>query len=107
MPLLKLRDLPSLIYDKGAHTTLVDLLLDQFSTFQEADWCLFNTFDELEDEILKWMASKCPILTIGPTIPPLHMDDNEYGISLFKPNAEDYMKWLDTKENSSVVYISF
>ncbi|KAL2507174.1 UDP-glycosyltransferase 74E2 [Forsythia ovata] len=107
MPLLRLRDLPSLIYDKGPYTTLLGLLVDQFSTFQEADWRLFNTFDKLEDEILKWMASKCPILTIGPTIPQLHMDDNDYGLSLFKPNAEDYMKWLDTKENSSVVYISF
>lgn len=58
-------------------------------------------------QILKWITSEGPILTIGPTIPPLHTDDIEYGLSLFKPDAEAYLKWLETKENGSVVYVSF
>lgn len=51
MPPLKLKDLPSLIYDIGAYTALFNLLIDQFSTYRDADWRLFNTFDKLEDEV--------------------------------------------------------
>lgn len=34
-------------------------------------------------------------------------DDKEYGLSLFKPNSETCMKWLDSREIGSVVYVSF
>lgn len=58
------------------------------------------------------MASQWPIKTIGPTVPSMYLDkrlqdDNDYGLSLFKPDAEACIKWLDTKEPASVVYISF
>lgn len=63
-------------------------------------------------QLVKWMTSKWPIKTIGPTIPSIFLDkrledDKDYGISLFKPNDDVCMKWLDTKPNNSVVYISF
>ena len=58
------------------------------------------------------MASQWPIITIGPTILSMHLDkqledDKDYGLNLFKPNMDTCMKWLDTKENGSVVYILF
>ena len=58
------------------------------------------------------MASQWPLITIGPTIPSMHLDkrledDKDYGLNLFKPNMDTCMKWLDTKEIGSVVYISF
>ena len=58
------------------------------------------------------MASKWPIKTIGPTIPSMYLDkrlqdDKDYGLSLFKPNAEACIKWLDAKKIGSVVYVSF
>ena len=58
------------------------------------------------------MASKWPVKPIGPTIPSMFLDkrledDKEYGISLFNPNSETCMKWLDSKEPGSVVYVSF
>jgi len=58
------------------------------------------------------MASKWPIKLIGPTIPSMFLDkrlvdDKDYGLSLFKPNSETCMKWLDSKEPGSVVYVSF
>jgi pathogen-inducible salicylic acid glucosyltransferase len=34
-------------------------------------------------------------------------DDREYGPSLFKPNLDGCMEWLDSKETGSVVYVSF
>lgn len=53
-----------------------------------------------------------PVKMIGPTIPSTFLDkrledDKDYGLSLFKPNVETCMKWLDTKKPGSVVYASF
>ena len=58
------------------------------------------------------MASQWPFKTIGPAIPSMYLDkrledDKEYGLNLFKPVMDICMKWLDTKEIGSVVYISF
>ncbi|KAK4420972.1 UDP glycosyltransferase 9 [Sesamum alatum] len=112
MPVLRLKDLPSLVYDMSSYPTLLRLLVEQFSTFEKADWRLFNTFDRLEEEILKWMANKYPIRTIGPTVPSMYTDKRllgnyDYGLSLFKPNTDSCMKWLDEKEDRSVIYVSF
>ncbi|XP_023928022.1 mogroside IE synthase-like [Quercus suber] len=63
--------------------------------------------------VVNWMASQWPIITIGPTIPSMHLDkrlkdDKDYGLNLFKPNMDTCMKWLDTKEiRSSSIYVSF
>lgn len=58
------------------------------------------------------MASQWSIKTIGPTIPSGYLDkpltnDKDYGLNLFNPNQDYYKKWLDTKENGSVIYVSF
>ncbi|KAK3011194.1 hypothetical protein RJ639_011556 [Escallonia herrerae] len=34
-------------------------------------------------------------------------DDKDYDLSLFKPDDEDCIKWLDTKATGSIVYVSF
>ncbi|KAI3470318.1 hypothetical protein Pfo_026981 [Paulownia fortunei] len=112
MPVMGLKDLPSLVYNRSSYPSLLRLLVEQFSTFEKADWRLFNTFDKLEDETLKWMANKYPIRTIGPTVPSMYIDKRlpgnyDYGLSLFKPNTDSCVKWLDTKEDHSVIYVSF
>ena len=58
------------------------------------------------------MASKWPIKTVGPTIPSIYLDkrlkdDNDYGLHLFKPDSDLCIKWLNSKETGSVVYVSF
>jgi pathogen-inducible salicylic acid glucosyltransferase len=58
------------------------------------------------------MANLWPVRTIGPTVPSFYLDkrveaDREYGFNLYKPNSETCMKWLNTKEPGSVVYVSF
>ncbi|KAI8537234.1 hypothetical protein RHMOL_Rhmol09G0008600 [Rhododendron molle] len=112
MPLLETNDLPSFISDAGMYPGLLSLLINQFSNIQKADWLLFNTFDKLEEEIVNWMASQWPVKTIGPTIPSTYLDrrlenDKDYGLNLFQPGAEACIKWLDTMEKGSVVYVSF
>ncbi|XP_057781340.1 UDP-glycosyltransferase 74E2-like [Salvia miltiorrhiza] len=112
MPAMRVRDLPSLVSSKNAYPSVLTLLVEQFSTFEKADWRLFNTFDKLEDEILKWMSKKYTIRTIGPTVPSMYTDKRlegnyDYGLSLFKPKIESCKRWLDEKEDRSVVYVSF
>ncbi|KAJ0093006.1 hypothetical protein Patl1_26893 [Pistacia atlantica] len=88
MPPLGINDLPSFICDKtGAYPSLLNV-------------------------ILNWMATRFPIKTIGPVIPSIYLDkrlpnDNDYGLSLFKPKSETCKTWLDSKEINSVIYVSF
>ncbi|XP_044498709.1 mogroside IE synthase-like [Mangifera indica] len=112
MPPLGIDDLPSFISEPGSYPSFLDAVLNQFSNIHEPKWTLCNTFLELEDEVVNFMASKCPIQTIGPTIPSIYLDkrlqdDNDYGLSLFKPMTETCKTWLDSKEINSVVYVSF
>ncbi|KAJ6298202.1 hypothetical protein OIU76_019359 [Salix suchowensis] len=58
LPQLELNDLPSLVHGPGSYPGVYDLIYSQFSNIDGASWLLWNTFDELEDEIVEWMASK-------------------------------------------------
>ncbi|KAL8482913.1 hypothetical protein ACS0TY_025813 [Phlomoides rotata] len=112
MPVMGVKDLPSYVNDVSSYPSLSRFMVGQFSTFEKADWRLFNTFDELEHEILKWMANMYSIRAIGPTIPSMYADKRlqgnyNYGLSLFKPKSESWMKWLNEKEDRSVIYVSF
>ncbi|GLU17906.1 hypothetical protein SLE2022_342530 [Rubroshorea leprosula] len=113
MPKLEAIDLPSFVRDTSAYPGLGSLLIAQFSNLEEARWIFCNTFDKLEDEIIKWMAANHkPIKTIGPTVPSMFLDkrledDKDYSLNLFKPNVDACIKWLDSKEAASVVYVSF
>ncbi|KAF8388636.1 hypothetical protein HHK36_027313 [Tetracentron sinense] len=105
LPLLGIHDLPSFVYAVGSYPSIFSHVLKQYSNIEKADWLLFNTFDKLEDEL--W-----PGKTIGPTVPSMYLykrveGDNDYGLDLFNPNADACMKWLNTKESGSVVYVSF
>ncbi|KAL9240092.1 hypothetical protein vseg_014351 [Gypsophila vaccaria] len=68
---------------------------------------LVNTFDALEANALR-SVDKFDLIPIGPLL-PLDPLDKTYGGDLFKqPNDEkDYMKWLNSQEKSSVIYVSF
>ncbi|KAK2995878.1 hypothetical protein RJ640_029603 [Escallonia rubra] len=58
MPLMETKDLSSFIYDMGSYPSTLRLVLNQFSNWEKANWCLFNTFDKLEGEVVNWMASQ-------------------------------------------------
>ncbi|KAL6221453.1 hypothetical protein ACLB2K_009204 [Fragaria x ananassa] len=85
-----------------------------FSNITQVKWIFYNTYEKLEEQVLKWTASlDWPVKTIGPTIPSSFLDkrledEKDYSLSLFKPDrVETCMKWLDSKETGSVVYVSF
>ncbi|KAL5562262.1 hypothetical protein UlMin_032009 [Ulmus minor] len=112
LPPLQPSETPSFVHDLESYPSLRYLLLNQFSNVDEADLVLFNSFYELEEETVEWMAKLLPVRTIGPTVPSRYLDkrlenDNDYGFNLFKPNTDSCLKWLNDKPKSSVIYVSF
>ncbi|XP_060669062.1 UDP-glycosyltransferase 74E2 [Ziziphus jujuba] len=114
LPPLEVTDLPSFVYDSLSYPSSLGHAVAQFSNFRRADCIFVNTFDSLEEEVAKWMASQeeWPVIrNIGPTIPSVYLDkrlkdDKDYGVCFFKAEVETCRKWLDTKEKDSVVYVS-
>ncbi|XP_030536450.1 UDP-glycosyltransferase 74E1-like isoform X3 [Rhodamnia argentea] len=112
MSALGLNDFPSFVADVDKYPAILKTVLGQFSNFGNAKWLLFNTFTELEEELVNWMGNQWSMMTVGPTIPSVYMDkrledDIDYGLSLFKPEAEACLRWLDSKPPRSTVYVSF
>ncbi|CAN6679198.1 unnamed protein product [Malus baccata var. baccata] len=112
LPLLEPQDLPSFIYDPGSYPSFLNLVVSRFSNISGADWIFFNTFHGLEKEVVNWMRTRWPIMTIGPTLPSMYLDkrledDKDYGFSIFNSNTEACKKWLESKETGTVVYVSF
>ncbi|CAL9092243.1 unnamed protein product, partial [Musa acuminata var. zebrina] len=74
---------------------------------------LANTFDELESDALV-ATEKMKLIPIGPTVPSALLEGTEAargtgstGADLFKLDEKQYMEWLDSKPEKSVVYVSF
>ncbi|KAL1807911.1 hypothetical protein ACET3Z_024901 [Daucus carota] len=112
LPLLGVEDLPSYLDEMNPYTGLFTLCMKQFRGLEKAYGVMFNTFEELEGEVVNWLSSKWKIMTIGPSVPSMFLDkrladDRDYGLSLFKPEGEACIKWLDEKDTDSVVYVSF
>ncbi|KAF8014055.1 hypothetical protein BT93_H0021 [Corymbia citriodora subsp. variegata] len=112
MSVLGMNDFPSFLVEVDHYPGALKLILELFSNLPKAKWLLFNTFTELEEELVNWMGNEWSMMTVGPTIPSVYMDkrledDTDYGLSLFKPEAEACLRWLDSKPPGSTVYISF
>lgn len=63
-------------------------------------------------QVAKSVSELWPAKLIGPMVPSAYLDgriegDKGYGASLWKPLSENCIKWLKTKPQKSVVYISF
>ncbi|CAI0421694.1 unnamed protein product [Linum tenue] len=115
--MLELHDLPSFFFEPEDPPGSFDLLSAQFTNVGLADWVFCNTFTTLEAEVLEYMGSRFKFKPVGPTIPSTYLGKqltgdtaHDYGLSYFKPKPEanNYVaEWLDSKEQGSVVYVSF
>lgn len=82
------------------------MLLGQFAKLSKPLCVLMETFQELEDELITYMSKYSKIRPIGPLFAnPNNQQNNVVRADFIK--ADDCIEWLDTKEDKSVVYISF
>ncbi|XP_071694018.1 UDP-glycosyltransferase 85C1-like [Rutidosis leptorrhynchoides] len=113
---IRLRDLPEHIL--GVKPTTIESLYFLVQMAREADkveHIIIHTFDELETSLINELRSKFPrIYTVGPTELLLNQivnqngnkNDNFISYSLTKEEPT-CLKWLESKEPNSVVYVNF
>ncbi|KAF8086046.1 hypothetical protein N665_0636s0018 [Sinapis alba] len=113
LPFLELQDLPSFLSAPESYPAYLDVVLQQFTNFEKADFVLVNTFQELELHEKELLSKVCAVLTIGPTVPSMYLDqmiksDTDYDLNLFDTkDAVFCTSWLDTRPQGSVVYVAF
>lgn len=112
IPNLGVPNLPSLGSGTGGYSPIIRFILSQFDNINDADWVLFNSFYELEEEIVEWLSKLWRVGTVGPAVPSVYLDarledDKTYWFNMHKPDAATTLNWLDTQKPTSVVYVSF
>ncbi|CAL5197753.1 unnamed protein product [Lathyrus oleraceus] len=108
LPTLEVRDLPSIILPSSP-PQYDELMADFSKALDKVKWVLGSSFFEIEDEIVKSMDSLTPIYPIGALVSPSLLGEKETSnVSADMWNAENScIEWLNSKPNSSVIYISF
>ncbi|KAI3820377.1 hypothetical protein L1987_07923 [Smallanthus sonchifolius] len=109
---IRLKDIPPfvrVIYPGDEY--MVQFLCSQVERAKRASAIIFNTFDELERDVLDSLASIYPpCYGIGP----LHLLEENYvdkSLASIKSNLwkeePECLKWLDSQAPSSVIYVNF
>ncbi|KAJ0236633.1 UDP-glycosyltransferase 84A3 [Hirschfeldia incana] len=110
MPLvLKHDEIPSFLHPSCPFTSLADLILQQIVRLPKTSSVLIDTFEELERDIIDHMSQLCPEVKIKP-IGPLFMMAKTTSSDIkgdISDSVNQCMEWLDSKDPSSIVYISF
>ncbi|XP_023752514.1 UDP-glycosyltransferase 74G1 [Lactuca sativa] len=112
LPPLQPCETPSFVHNPGPYPSWAHIVFNQFSNIHQARWVFSNTFYKLEEEVIEWMRKMWPLMVVGPTVPSMYLDkrledDQDYDMSLLKPNHIECMEWLKNKPKGSVVYVSF
>ncbi|KAI7745553.1 hypothetical protein M8C21_025823 [Ambrosia artemisiifolia] len=112
LPRLENYETPSFVHKLGLFPAVCDLVFNQFTNIDQADWVFFNSFYKLEEQVLDWMGNLWRVRTIGPSLPSMYLDkrlldDKDYMVNILNPRGIKCMNWLNGKPKSSVVYLSF
>ncbi|KAM0935831.1 putative crocetin glucosyltransferase [Dioscorea sansibarensis] len=104
LPPLSSKDLPSLLSNPSSDPYLpdIELIIKTLNKTKTKTKVLVNSFTALESGVISSLADKLELLTVGPLVD----DDDDEDVSLYEHDS-DYMQWLDSKEEGSVVYLSF
>ncbi|XP_008245537.2 PREDICTED: UDP-glycosyltransferase 87A2-like, partial [Prunus mume] len=97
----RLVDLPHFM--DGSFPNILRHIHEDFSWVPRAQYLLFPSIYELETQVLDVLRAKfsLPVYTIGPSIPYFNSNNDPSDSGVF-----NYLKWLDSKPSSSVLYIS-
>nr|QEA68973.1 UGT75W1 [Panax ginseng] len=113
LPLFTCKDIPDFVFRHNQYySSMVPVLQEHIQTLEKDPnpFVLVNTFDALEGDIIKSFPNM-KLLAIGPLLPSAFsdgndLDDKSFGGTLFK-NPNNYLTWLDSKPDESVIYASF
>lgn len=106
LPSLETRDLPSFLTpaenNQGPYALFQELM--ELLREETNPKILVNTFDSLEQEALKAIPS-VEMVAVGPLLPSDMFTESVKDLS--KDQSSTYSRWLDSKTESSVIYVSF
>ncbi|KAL9237853.1 hypothetical protein vseg_012352 [Gypsophila vaccaria] len=106
---LKTGDLPSFLLPSTPlpYTFAMPTFLEQIEELEKevSPTILVNTFEELEVDALK-AIERFTLIPVGPLLPPRDLDGRDPSEDK-RSSDKDYMKWLDSQEESKVIYVSF
>ncbi|KAL1220586.1 UDP-glycosyltransferase 84A4 [Cardamine amara subsp. amara] len=107
--MLKHDEIPSFLHPYSLLRVMGGVILEHIKRLQKPFSILIDTFQELEKDTIDHMSQLCPqvrINSIGPLFMMGKFINSDIKGDIFEP-ASDCIEWLDTREPSSVVYISF
>ncbi|XP_007047908.2 PREDICTED: 7-deoxyloganetin glucosyltransferase [Theobroma cacao] len=108
---MRLKDIPSFIRTTDPNDIMFDFLGSEAQNCLKSSAIIFNTFDELEQEVLEAIVAKFPsVYTIGPlTLLGRHVPQSQLRSarsSLWKEDTS-CIEWLNKREPNSVVYVNY
>jgi hypothetical protein len=108
---IRLMDLPSFIRTTDITETMFDFMGSEAQNCLNSPAIIFNTFDELEHEVLEAISTKFPrIYNIGPlSLLGRHIPESQFmsvSASLWKEDSK-CLQWLARWEPNSVVYVNY
>ncbi|KAI6693923.1 hypothetical protein NL676_021633 [Syzygium grande] len=109
LPPLTNRDVPSFFQIENKYAFAlpqVQTLLENLKEGENPKVVLVNTFDALELEALRAIGT-LNLVGIGPLVPLGVLDSEKSSGSDRLLGSEDYVEWLNTKEEASVIYVAF
>ncbi|TYI40586.1 hypothetical protein ES332_A02G173100v1 [Gossypium tomentosum] len=111
MPNMRLKDIPSFIRTTDTDDFMFNYIMEVSQECLNSSSIIFNTFDDLDKEVLKVLASKSPnIYAIGPLASlSKNLLEKQYDLlnsSLWKEDTS-CIEWLNTMEPKSVVYVNY
>ncbi|KAI8523234.1 hypothetical protein RHMOL_Rhmol13G0057500 [Rhododendron molle] len=101
----RLSDLPSFFHVLNQQS--LQRLFEVISKVLQAQYLLFNSVFELEPSVIHALQAtfSFPVYSLGPLIPYFNLQYHNCSCPT-TPNGVDYLEWLDSQPQSSVLYIS-
>ncbi|ONI35744.1 hypothetical protein PRUPE_1G552100 [Prunus persica] len=112
-------ELPSFLLPTSPHVSVIPTFQEHIQVLEQgkpnSSLVLLNTFDALEGAAIKALrSSSMNVIPIGPLVITGFWEENEnqssddgFRCDLFDKSEDDYLQWLDSKPDCSVVYVSF
>ncbi|KAL3835023.1 hypothetical protein ACJIZ3_009759 [Penstemon smallii] len=116
LPFFSSSDLPTfLLPNNPMNSFMIPIMQEHMQELEKnpKPYVFLNTFQELEQDSIEVFNNKLNAIPIGPLVPSAFYQENDttdksFGGDLFiKSDDSNYFKWLDTKQEKSVIYLSF